>query len=110
MELKLSQVQCLLDELDGKPINPEFWNGHHPNVYSCGLSQNNADKMVSALCGRLQKEDVSKRSLEMQIWWRDHQEADARHAKEELDAAKTAQEKEIALSKLTPYERKLLNL
>lgn len=31
---------------------------------------------VSNLCHRLSSTDVTKYSLEMQIWWRNHQQAD----------------------------------
>ena len=34
------------------------------------------DELVSLLCSKLKGKDVSKYSLEMQIWWRDHQRAD----------------------------------
>lgn len=78
-ERKLSQVACLLDELDGKKkIDKSHWAGYHPKVY---CKQVDADSLVRSLCDRLKKEDVSKRSLEMQIWWRDHQKSDKRRAR-----------------------------
>ena len=46
----------------------------------------------------------------MQIWWRDHLAADKERIEKELNAIETQAEKEIALAKLTPHERKLLGL
>ena len=107
-EIAMSQVACLLDEIDGKnEIDPRHWLGYHPNIYS---KKYDADKLVSELCEKLQKADVTKYSLEMQIWWRDHQKADRERLEHEMKRKKTEEEKETALAKLTPYERKLLGL
>lgn len=75
-EVELSRVACLLDELKGESIRKPFWEGMHPSVYNKGLGQKDADKMVEKLCTKLRQVDVTKYSLEMQIWWRDHQAAD----------------------------------
>lgn len=108
LEKELSQVACLLDELDGKKaIDKKHWSGYHPNVYNKSV---NADQLVAKLCARLQNADVSKMSLEMQIWWRDHQEADKKRIEAKIQAAQTETLKQLALAKLTAYERKLLRL
>lgn len=65
---------------------------------------------VSKLCNICQKIDVSKYSLELQIWWRDHQKADKERIKKEIKEQKDNKAKKIALSKLSLYERKLLGL
>lgn len=52
--------------------------------------------------------DISKHSLELQIWWRDHQQADKERLEREQAKNKTEQEKQEALSKLTDYEKGLL--
>lgn len=107
-ESELSKVACLLDELDGKKkINRDHWDGYHPRVYNKNVD---ADAMVAELCSRLQKISVRKCSLEMQIWWRDHQEADKKRAKAAVAKAKTAKQRRAALAKLTPHERRLLKL
>jgi hypothetical protein len=107
-EIALSQVACLLDELNGKQeIDSSHWYGYHPKVYN---QHTNGDALVYELCDRLQKEDISKRSLEMQIWWRDHQKEDKDRLERELREQKTEAEKAAALEKLTPYERKLLGV
>lgn len=103
----LSQVACLLDELDGKPINRNHWDGYHPRVYSQRVD---GDKMVAQLCNRLQAVDVRDYSLEMQIWWRDHQAADKARVEKELAAAKDAKARKAALAKLTSHEKKLLGI
>ena len=107
LETRLSQVACLLDELDGKEIDQHHWRGHHPRVYS---QQVDGDKMVAKLCKRLQSVDVKDYSLEMQIWWRDHQAADKERVEAELAAATDARAKQAAIAKLTPHERKLLGI
>lgn len=107
-EREMSRVACLLDELDGKKkINRDHWNGYHPRVYSQRVD---ADAMTAELCARLQGVDVGDYSLEMQMWWRDHQEADKKRAKDAVEKAKTEKQKKAAIAKLTPHERKLLGL
>jgi len=106
-EIQLSQTACLLDELEGKPLNRHHWSGYHPLVYDQNI---NGDELVSTLCQKLQMLDVTKLSLEMQIWWRDHQIADKERLEKELQYAEATQQKQQALAKLTSYERKLLGL
>ena len=52
--------------------------------------------------------DISHFSLELQIWWRDHQKADKERLEREQEKNKTEQEQLEALSKLTDYEKGLL--
>lgn len=110
-EIGLSQVACLLDELAGKPrINPSDWRGYHPAVYNRHLTKFSQDNMVATLCTRLQSVNVAEYSLEMQIWWRDHQAADKARVEHQLALATYEKEREAALQKLTPHERKLIGL
>jgi hypothetical protein len=106
-EIELSKVACLLDELDGKPFTPQAWNGYHPEVYN---KNPDADQMVSTLCSRLQKVNIKKYSLEMQMWWRDHQEADKKRLQDELKEKRDAKARTRAIAKLSPRERKLLGI
>lgn len=106
-ERELSRVACLIDELDGKPIDRNHWNGYHPRVYNQEI---NGNTITAELCRRLQSQDVSKLSLEMQIWWRDHKKADAQRVEKELADKKTEENRQAAIAKLTPYERKLLKI
>lgn len=106
-EKELSRVACLLDELNGKKWTKSSWAGYHPTVY---CKTPDGDKLVSTLCQKLQNTDVSKYSLEMQMWWRDHQEADKQRVKKEIEKKKTEKDKQAALAKLSSYERKLLGV
>ena len=108
-ERELSRVACLLDELAGKKWERSWWGGYHPRVY-CKADRAMGDRMVRELCDALQERDVTQCSLEMQIWWRDHQGADKARCELELAQAKTAAEREAAMAKLTPHERKVLGL
>ena len=107
-ELELSHVACLLDEFDGKKtIDDNHWNGYHPKVY--GVGDVDGDKMVAKLCKKLQSAtNVASYSLEMQIWWRDHKNADRKRLRAEIKSQKTKKEKASAIAKLTPHERKIL--
>ncbi len=106
-EIAASRVMCLLDELAGIPFNDKEWSGYHDDIYGTNFNLNN---LVTVLCGKLQNTDVSKYSLEMQTWWRDHQKADKIRVKKELEEKKTKSAKQAALDKLTVYERRLLGL
>lgn len=109
-EVRMSQVACLLDEINDKPVSESWRNGYHPAVYSKGLSKEDADNMVSQLCSHLRENDAKQYSLEMQIWWRDHQKADKQRLEKEMISKKTEREIALALAKLTDYEKKLLGL
>ncbi|MHA2043410.1 MAG: hypothetical protein ACW99G_01375 [Candidatus Thorarchaeota archaeon] len=101
---EIFKVKSLLKELKtGKPVSEEFHWGNVEYIDKDGL-----DKKTAELCKKLQTTDVTKYSLEMQIWWRDHQRADKKRLQKEMKKKKKSKEKKDALSKLTPYERKLL--
>lgn len=108
-EIELSRVACLLDELAGRRWERRWWDGYHPRVY-CKIDRAKGNKMVRTLCEALQGHDVSQFSLEMQIWWRDHQAADKARCERELAQTKMEAERKAALEKLTPHERKVLGL
>lgn len=109
-ETELSKVACLLDELDGKPIVRSYWSGYHPSIYNRPASSERADEMVAELCSRLQVVDVTTFSLELQMWWRDHQAIDKARIEHEMARQKSDEERQAALAKLTDYERRLLGL
>ena len=94
---ELSSLTWFVDELDGKKVD---LNKRHKDVEGGVPTKEWADQLTATLCEKCQLEDVSKYSLELQIWWRDHQIADKERFEKEA--------RENALSKLTPYERKLL--
>jgi len=111
LEKKLSKVMCLLEELDGKEIDESYWDGYHPEIYNKNVSRAQGNRLVSELCKRLQSvKNITKYSLELQMWWRDHKAADKARLKEELEEAKSKQARVIAMAKLTPYEKEILGL
>ena len=79
------------------------------------------DEMVVRLCGLISEmtdEDQSRiiyngrnaEARKLAMWWDEHKAADLRRGEEEVAAAIQSQDKEAALSKLTPYEKELLGL
>ena len=69
-------------------------------------------KMTANLCSLLQKDIIAieLRSLELQMWWRDHQEEDRARVEKELKVKKEEGDRRAALEKLSSYERGLLGL
>ena len=68
------------------------------------------DDHTSQLCLFCQENDLTGYSLEIQIWWRDHQKADIARIKKEIDRVKDDQDRDKAISKLTEHERQLLGI
>lgn len=112
LEISLSQVCCLLKELEtGKPVNTKssFWQGYHPKVYSKTLDKTVADGMVADLCDKLKKvKDITKYSLEMQLWWREHRTADRKRKTKEKETKAENKLLSKLMDKLSPREFKLL--
>lgn len=106
-EVQISRVACLLGEIEGRQCESDWWKGYHPDVYG-KVTNELGNSLIAQLCDLLQKESVTKYSLEMQLWWRDYQKADKERLDREIQERTAAAEKEAALAKLTPYERKLL--
>ena len=111
IEVEMSNVHLLLDELSGLGPPKNKWNkGTHPKARGWRTEYTPEDnKCVESLCSMLKKvEDVKKYSLEMQIWWRNHKEQDEKRRVAELTIDKLEKDRKKALSKLTDYERKIL--
>lgn len=108
-EIELSKVESLLDEIRTGKLNKDHFSGYHPAVYN-KHRDSELDHVVTLLCMHLQDGGATKHSLEMQMWWRDHQEADRKRLKREMKAHKDDEHRQAALSKLTEYERNLLGL
>jgi hypothetical protein len=112
-EVALSQVVCLLEEIEtGKPTDSlsSEWGGYHPKVYNKALSAQQADALVATLCAKLSIANVNDYSLEMQMWWRDHQRWDAKRVEQERAASEAEAVRQKALEKLSPDERAALGL
>lgn len=102
-ELAIEALNKFLDEIgDKEPKSEWFFLG------KCRKS--NLTTMTQALCAWCRNNDVSKKSLELQIWWRDHQKEDAAKSAQRLKATRNSKIRKDALSKLTPQERKVLGL
>ena len=84
-ELEASRMYRLLDELDsptGKYVDPVTFNdGMDKRAYGQALSKELMDALTAYLCARIKSLGVGRRvsdhSLELQMWWRDHQKVDA---------------------------------
>ena len=94
----------LLDEIgDPRP------RGGGGNI--CGAMRRiTLDEATQALCAWCQANDVTQKSLELQIWWRDHQAWDKRRIAEEQAEAERAKTRAEAIAKLTDAERRALGL
>jgi hypothetical protein len=71
-----------------------------------------ATRLLCALCAKLDKAGLTKRFLtkELRSWWEQHQEQDRiRKEREEADAA-SGRTRQRAIAKLTPAERKALDI
>jgi hypothetical protein len=114
LEVECSRILILLDELDGKgPPKPKSggWDGYDKRVYNERLDRGFADELTAELCARISKvKDLSKYSLELQVWARDHKIADAKRKRREAEEKQKAAARKKALAKLTKAERKVLGL
>ena len=52
-EIALSKVYCLIEELGGKAIDKNHWDGYHPRAYSQGRTVAELDNATATLCGML---------------------------------------------------------
>lgn len=112
-EIEASRIYCIIDELDGKGAAGECrgWEGFHPLAYGKLPGKMTLDKLVRRVCERLHGiEDVSSYSLELQMWWRDHQRADAERQSREAEQSLKESLRDSALGKLTIEEREALGL
>ena len=90
-EVEAAKIYSILDELDeGRDyVIPTDYDGFHPMAYGSywGPSgQARLDKITAELCGRLSamtKEEIREQSLELQIWWRNHQAWDEKRKRAE---------------------------
>ncbi|MEK6828985.1 MAG: hypothetical protein AABY15_02580 [Nanoarchaeota archaeon] len=111
-EIENSKVLALFEEVKTGKLPEYFGNGHTEKVYN-KTTQKVLDKNTEKLCTSLQgmsSSKLKKSSLELQMWWRDHQKLDKKRLSEELKAKKDEKAKKKAIEKLTPYERKLLGI
>lgn len=90
IELHASRMKALLAEVEtGTPVDTDSreWHGYAEGVYGKGRKDIRAiaDSLAAELCRKLTAiGDASRYSLELQIWWRDHQRADEKRRLKEL--------------------------
>jgi hypothetical protein len=110
-EIFASQLFAVGAELDGKPVAESWWSGYHPQAYGKYISDDVLDYLTSRICQRLKNcSDIKERSLELQLWWREHQRADQEREQREEQEAILSVIREQALRKLTSQEKKALGL
>ena len=110
LEKELSKTVALLEELKTRVFPLKFGSGYLVGVYN-KASEEQLEKTTEELCDKIQKiKDINTYSLELQMWWRDHQEADKERIETELKKVKAKEEQTKVLAKLTPYERELIGV
>jgi hypothetical protein len=103
-EINLAKVEALHHELLTGKLPKWYGDGGHASIYNSATDER-LNRSVYNLCAKLQAvPDITIYSLEMQMWWRDHQEADKNRLIDETLARKNA------LAKLSDYEKQLLGL
>lgn len=102
-EIELSIIFGLLDELKGIQLPENFGSGYDERTYCKNFSQEFLNRKTSELCKKLQKTDVTKYSIEMQTWWKNHKYEDKQRLKREII------NKEKKMSRLNKYEKMLLS-
>jgi hypothetical protein len=97
----------LLVQFLGETLGEKFVG--HPWNY-----RGEIDAMTDRLCAWCKENDVTKCSLELQIWWRDHQAWDKRREEQERADSERVAIAAVARAKLdallTPEEKRALNL
>jgi hypothetical protein len=109
LEIEASRVAYLIGETKGRKFSKQEWDSVHPDIYG-KCTQELADKLTATLCSFLKKHNSLGYSLEMQIWWRDHQHKDKQREKAEKQKRQAEKDKQKALAKLTAKEKRLLGL
>jgi len=110
VEISMSRILNFINEIKTGEFNKEWHRGYHPDVYYKHVTKEQIDVAVSDLCKTMQGADPSKYSLELQMWWRDHKEADTVRIKKEIDRLAKEKDKKELIESLTPYEKGLLGL
>ena len=81
-EIEMSRVFLLLDEVNGgspPDTRSSAWSGYDSRAYGKSIPSAVQDNLVADLCGKCRAlgPAIRTKSLELQVWWRDHQRADA---------------------------------
>ena len=117
-EVEHSKVLALLQELKTGKLPKYYGDGTYKEVYNKtntigDEAERPLDIKTRELCTALKTktaDEIKGYSLEMQLWWREHQKADKKRAAKSKGATKTNRIKKQALAKLTAEERKVLGV
>ena len=116
-EIEHSKVLALLKELKTGKLPKYYGDGMYKEVYNktmaIGDTERPLDVKTRELCAALKAktaDEIKGYSLEMQLWWREHQKADRKRAAKDKSASKKQAIKAQALGKLTAEERKALGV
>lgn len=96
-EAESGRVLEFLKEIAGQPFDHD-----NPSYYG---NVQTLDNDTAALCAWCMQHDVTKQSLELQLWWQQHQKHDAKREAAEAAAADKRRAADAALTKLTDAER-----
>lgn len=110
LEIENSKVLALLEELETGKLPSYFGNGNHKLVYNISTKQV-VDESVSILCKKLKqikKEEIKAKSLELQLWWREHQKEDRERAVAAKNSKKDKLELELLKKTLTTKQISLI--
>lgn len=103
-ERESQRVLELIREARGMAFN-------HQNPFSEYYGKvDELDADTAWLCDFCTRTDLTKYSLELQMWWRDHQAADERRKSSEQAKIEAAKIRTQALGKLSPEEKAALGL
>ena len=93
------------------PCQTDPWTPEELFRYQHGISSEELIRYTCEACRVLEeKKLIDSCSRPLRAWWITHKERDAAHQKE-LEARRKAEEqRQEALNKLTPHERKLLGI
>lgn len=109
-EVNYSRVLCVLGELNGDKVGRDWWRGYHPLIYNRGMTKAVMDEKTAEACEGCRKlgSRISNKSLELQMWYREHKEADLERREREIEAKRNKLVREKALAKLTDEDKKAL--
>jgi hypothetical protein len=111
-EINYSRVLCLLKEVKtSKPVNPNSsdWQGYHKKAYNFDDNKQDLDQAVKQLCEQIREiGDLHAFSLELQMWWREHEAADRLRLVREQRQAEERALADRALQKISRDELEAL--
>ena len=104
-------VREFLREIEGKRFNHER-PGEQPgdSIYGMPARLNTDTARLCSFLRSLSDKEIKLYSLELQLWWRRHQEADRAREAKEAQAVEDEAVRDAALKKLTRKERRVLGL